>query len=281
VILGKPAKNRTLTPEELYQKRIGRVLNNIERLLDSSFTSNPFRSPRRKFAIASSARTGSNLLCEGLLSHGGVAQELFHFNRLREVSDRFGLTTLQAYCERVLENFTVGGVFGVKGGFEILGPLVLSGEIPGALSDWRFVYLKRMDVVKQAVSHFRAELTGSWRSAQMSRELVDDDYDGQRIAVLAKGHLDANLRWEETFEFLGVEPLKVTYEELSADTAGVVAKVAAFLGLLGPPVTEERFLFPPLQVQATTLNSNWEARFAEEGWRLGQTERPVPAQGAS
>ncbi|MGI9170012.1 MAG: hypothetical protein ACR2FH_07550, partial [Caulobacteraceae bacterium] len=54
------------------------------------------------------------------------------------------------------------------------------------------------------------------------------------------------------------------YEELAADPAAVSAATARFLGLQGPPIEDARFLSSPLEVQATDLNSRWEARFREE-----------------
>lgn len=160
-------------------------------------------------------------------------------------------------------------MFGVKGIMHVMAPLVLAGEIPDFVAEWKFVFLTRTDLVKQAISQVVAELTGSYRSSkEPTREVTDKDFNGKKIAALASKKLEMNSDWEDVFKFLRIEPFRVTYEELAADPPGVAAATAKFLDLSGPPITKERFLFPPVEVQATALNERWARRFHEEGWRF-------------
>jgi LPS sulfotransferase NodH len=69
---------------------------------------------------------------------------------------------------------------------------------------------------------------------------------------------------EETFALFGIEPMRITYEELAVDPPGVAAAAAAYLGLKESPISDRRFVKPPMERQASELNARWEARFLEE-----------------
>lgn len=234
--------------------------------MDVTFTANPFRALNHRYVIAASARTGSNLLCESLRAHGATVKELFHITRIKKALADRGLSGLQDYCERAVKRYGADGTFGVKGSFDVLSPLALAGEIPDHIADWRFVFLTRADLIKQAISHFVAEKSGSWRSVKDGVPLDDGDYDATRIAQLVERHRTGNALWEGLFGAHGIEPFRITYEQLAADPPGMAAQVAAFLGLGGTPrpkQTNRR-----LVKQATELNARWEARFRDEGGSL-------------
>ncbi len=250
-----------MEPGELYRERIEARIDQLARIMSVRFTANPFRPLKKRFVLAASARTGSNLLCEGLMSHGVMARELFNINRIDDVRIREGFDGLQDYCEAMVKRFARLGVFGVKGALDVLAPLALAGEIPDHIADWRFVYLTRMDVVKQAISHFAAELSGSWRSNKEGVALTDNDYDQDRIAALVNKHITSNARWEDLFSAHRVRPFRITYEKLAEDVTGTCAAVAKFLDIDGDPIALTKKA--PLAKQATSLNAVWEARFRE------------------
>lgn len=251
--------------EDRYRRQLARITGAMSERIDLTFDANPFRSLEKRFAIASSPRTGSFLLCEHLLRHGAVATECFLPEWIFEACDRHGLAGLQQYCERQLARYAVGGVFGVKGAFDLLVPLVQAGEFPDHRGDWRFVHLTRTDTLKQAISFVIARRTRAWRSFHAPvKELTDDDFDAARIAKAMKELSRMDGFWDETFELFGMEPLRITYEQLAADPPGVSAAVAAWLGLDGPPITRRQFVKPPMRRQAGELNARWEARFREE-----------------
>jgi len=253
------------SPEERYRQRLARISARMSRQIDLTFHSNPFRSLNKRFAILCGGRTGSYLLCEQLLPYGAFATECFQEGRVLGVCKQLGLTRLQDYCEQYLGKNAVGGVLGVKGEFDSFLPPALAGEFPDHLDDWRFVHLRRIDTLKQAVSFVIAEQTSAWRSfIAPERALTDDDYDASRIAKRMETMSRTNGILEETLTLFGIEPLRITYEELAADPPGVSATVAAYLDLKGPPIGDRRFVKPPMERQSSELNARWEARFLEE-----------------
>ncbi|MBA3810796.1 MAG: hypothetical protein H0X27_03950 [Caulobacteraceae bacterium] len=245
-----------------YRERLEAKAIQLAEVVDVAFTANPFRALNHRYVIAASARTGSNLLCERLRAHGAVVQELFHTTRIKKALAAQRLNSLQGYCEKMVKRYGADGTFGVKGSFDVLAPFALAGEIPDHIADWRFVYLTRGDLIKQAISHFVAEKSGSWRSVKEGVPLEDSDYDGTRVARLVERHKRGNALWEDLFSVHRIDPFRVTYEQLAADPPGAAAHVAAFLGLHGEAIAKKSN--PPLVKQATSLNARWEARFREE-----------------
>jgi LPS sulfotransferase NodH len=267
----QPRPERSPLPDLRYERHLAKVIEELESSLDTTFQLSPFRSLNRRFVIACSPRTGSHLLGQSLNEYGGVVREFFHAKQINRVCSKQGFLTLEEYCAFIVNKWAKGGVFGVKGAIQILAPLTLASEIPDYISDWRFVFLQRTDVVKQAISLFLASLTGSYKaSKQPAREVVDEDFNGRKIATMAGNALAVNATWEEFFSQFAIEPLRVTYEELAADPPQVAARTAEFLDLRGPPIADKRLLRPAVKVQATTLNERWARRFHEEGWRFGE-----------
>ena len=121
-----------------------------------------------------------------------------------------------------------------------------------------FVWVRREDVVAQAVSWAKAVQTGQWASFQPVQAEPAFDFDQiDALYHLARVHDGAWARW---FATQGVEPIRVVYEELAADPAGAAAEVLARLGL--EPSPEARPDSPlELSPQADTVNLDWAERY--------------------
>ncbi|MBA3810386.1 MAG: hypothetical protein H0X27_01850 [Caulobacteraceae bacterium] len=252
-----------------YEEHVRRIKRELADIVDVSFRASPFRTLKTRFLVACSARSGSHLLCESLADHGAAAREAFDAKWIAARCRQWRLRSLEAYCQALIGRLAPNGVFGVKGGIQILAPLELAGELPRHLADWRFVFLKRQDSLKQAISQYIASSSGSYRSSKAPRRiLTDDDFDGRKIATMARGRQLINAEWEQFFTAHGVEPHRVDYEDMIVDLPGVVARVTEYLDIHGPPIPA-RLRPPPFERQATELNSRWEARFKAEGWSIG------------
>ncbi len=217
-------------------------------------------SLRRRFVIAHSPRVGSHLLCEHLAAFGAEVEEFFEAPRIAAAAARQGLADLGAYGRWVVAAHGANGIFGVSGGVKTLAPLTLLGELPAFAGDWRFVFLTRADFVAQAVSELIARRTGVFRhGATPRRAIARSDYDAVRLKRLIDAAMTVNAAWEGAFEALGVTPLRLAYEDLAADPAGVVARVATYLGLA--PIGVASGPAAGLRRQAGPLNAAWIARF--------------------
>jgi len=167
----------------------------------------------------------------------------------------------------VREAGTAGGIFGAKvmwGYFgEVLDRLrAFAGD--SHLSDLealesfvprpRFVWIRRRDVVAQAVSWSRAIQGGRWWSGATEPE-GELAFDFEQIDHLVREIEEHDAGWRSWFAAGGVEPHEVAYEELAAAPKAVAANVLRFLGVESSATTA------PQERQADELNADWAARY--------------------
>jgi LPS sulfotransferase NodH len=176
-----------------------------------------------------------------------------------------GISSYAEHVERVrVWGRTPNGVFAAKLMWDHVARL--AGDRPRleALDDLfdrpRYVWVRRGDVVRQAVSLWRAMQTQSWR---------DDRTDGfpggavPRYSFAAVRHLVARLtdhdaRWRDLLATAPV--LEITYEELTADLPGAVCRTLDHIGVELP--ADRPLSLPTMRRQADQLSEAWVAAYA-------------------
>jgi len=210
--------------------------------------------PACSYLVCSTPRSGSTLLCEGLRATGrlGVPTEYFNIDAsVVPLSVRWGSTTATDFV-RDLYRFRTSqeGVFGTKlhwqqveemrddlglgrlageGPFPARERAMLDALFPGA----RHVHVYRQDRHRQAVSYWIAEHTRQW-SVHIGEEPPPADppaYDYDAIEALRAKVEHGEACWARYFEENGVEPIRVSYDDLSCAYAEVIASVACALGM--------------------------------------------------
>jgi LPS sulfotransferase NodH len=243
--------------------------------------------PVDSYFICGTPRTGSSLLL-GLLESTGVAGRPQAYFRAADEplwADRWQIPRSADgafdYADYVRAALAVGrtenGVFGAKLMWGTLDEVVakLGGICPDLVGEdvkllnrafgrTRFVYLRRADVLAQAVSWLRAELTGTWyvggngEIGGDTRTGREPSFDAGRISELIQMIGEHNTAWEAWFASSGIQPYVVRYEELDADMVGVTRAILDFLGLKAPG---EHVIGPRHQRQANELNRQWIERY--------------------
>lgn len=195
------------------------------------------------YVIAMLPRTGSTALCSLLerteclgkpdeyLNPRGPLQ---HWARALDVRDPVGYLDL-VRRERSTDN----GVFGLKTTYHDFLPLLRSRTVARLLGDVRFVYLTRRDLLEQAISEYIAEQSGIWHrdadgrpyGSSKVKETEEVGYDETAILGIVDRLVAMQHSWERFFVLYGIEPLRISYEELCSDAGGCVARVAGFLGV--------------------------------------------------
>jgi LPS sulfotransferase NodH len=191
--------------------------------------------PARRLVIASTARSGSYLLCRQLFRAGlGVPTEYLRAQTMRELAQRWALPPGdQAYLREVERRRTAdNGVFATK-----LQPQHVHAH-PVALDRWfaradLVVVLTRDDRLAQAASWLVSLATGYWssdatRGPRMPGAEIDDVPFARRLAA----QLERENRWiEATCSSLGRPTLTLAYETLVRDQPGAIAAIGGRLGL--------------------------------------------------
>ena len=235
------------------------------------------------YLICATPRTGSSLLC-GLLDSTGVAGHPESYFRQPDEGEWAASWGIADPCDgtfgyagyfqaAIAAGRTANGVFAARIMWGTMDEVVakLAPVYPGhagsavrllsaAFGRTRFVYLRRGDVVAQAVSLLRAEQTGVWFETAHDRQEpeAEPSYDFERVRDRVRLLEDHNAAWERWFAAAGIRPYLVRYEELDAEPVGVASGVLGFLGLDLPVGREIAVRHKRL---ADELNTLWAERY--------------------
>lgn len=234
--------------------------------------------PRVTYLVCATHRSGSNLLCQ-LLWHSGRAgfpQEAFSPTRMGPISEQHDLGVdpeqdFRGYLAALLaQRQTSNGVFGAKMMWTHLDSfcarLGLPAERPFAaiesvLPEVRYVWMRRRDTVRQAISMVKAKQTGVYNSLQESagEEPPVAAYDFEAIDKQVRRFQREDQAWEARFREAGRAPHEVFYEDLTTRVDPVLRDVLRFLGL---DVTDD-FRAPAVHYRRLSdeTNEDWEARY--------------------
>lgn len=212
------------------------------------------------YVICATPRSGSTLLCH-LLRASGVAGWPESWFR---GADRAGYATDWGVAARGPDYAAAvlragrgpNGVFGLR----LMWDSLVEEEL-AALGPLRFIWLRRQDLVAQAISRHRAEVSGTWHLGfEEAAQPVEPAYDRARIAHWMAEAVRDNLAWQGWFSGRGITPLCLTYEALADDPGTVAQTVLDHLGLVAaaPLVAGNRRM-------ADAQSAAWVRRFRAEG----------------
>jgi LPS sulfotransferase NodH len=230
--------------------------------------------PTLSYLVCGTERSGSTLLC-GLLKGTGVAgrpEEYFWRGQEPCWAERWGVSGPAAYLEAAIKAATTAnGVAGAKVMWGHLPDLYAklravhgdrgAGEhelLERAFPKLHFVWIRREDLVAQAVSFSRALQTQRWTADDRRPPAREPRFDFAQIDTLLgelRGHNEAASRW---FAANRIHPFCVRYEDLVQDMRGVTRDLLAFLGVELPGDTLIR---PQHSKQADLLNEEWADRY--------------------
>jgi trehalose 2-sulfotransferase len=240
------------------------------------------------YVICTSPRSGSTLLCKLLAATGVAGNPESYFHR-PSISDWFSDLDV-AHDPAIPERELLEAIFraaiakgsldtGILGlrlqrhsfGFFIEKLAVLhpghSNDIErcrAAFERTLFVHLTRRNKVEQAVSYVKARQTGLWHAAPDGTELErlsapqELVYDADEIRARLAEMTDDDRSWERWFSASEIEPLRITYEELSTDPAEALRTLLDRLGLDSQAADE---VTPGTAKLADDINRDWVERF--------------------
>ena len=120
------------------------------------------------------------------------------------------------------------------------------------------VWLRRRDTSAQAVSNYRAMVTGQWLVQRGEPVIPVDEFpDLPTIRQLQAEYEDCNQRlWPAWFQEMGITPLTVWYEEMCQAPQETVRAICQFLEFPDP----SRIDVGILQQQRDAMNDQWRER---------------------
>ncbi|MDX6657150.1 MAG: trehalose 2-sulfotransferase [Solirubrobacteraceae bacterium] len=157
---------------------------------------------------------------------------------------------------------------GIRGLEALPVPQLFTAVFP----DLRYVQITRTDKVRQAVSLWKAVQTQAWQrdAGSASNAATGPEFSFRAINYLVRLLTAHDASWDAYFLGLGLEPLKVTYEELAGQPEPIVRRVLEHLEI-GAPETLDLGA-PRLEAQADELSEDWVRRVHEH---LAALETPT------
>lgn len=197
----------------------------------------PFADVVKKVGFLFTSRSGTTFFVDVLSRTKPFSRILEHMNpyRLKVGRDKWGARSNLEYLTECASRFTSPrGVFGFKGTVEALLPLVQADEIPRRVHEWRWITVRRDDVVSQAVSLYRAKLTGYWhdRGTAEAPAVPKYDFDGISRQIMLLQRRQGQI--ERFFATFGLEPLRLVYEDFADDPIPALELVYRHIGLPVP-----------------------------------------------
>jgi LPS sulfotransferase NodH len=239
----------------------------IRLVTDERLDFNHFGPLRKSYIVASSHRSGSVYLCSQLWETGVLGAPTAYLGRgraLRGLMKRFNVFSYSDYIASLIAHRTSrNGVFGMKEHFTHFEACIK--EFPAfleVLSPMTYIYLSREDKVAQAVSMAKALQTDEWTSRRESGRSPSLRYDRELIENCMKEIALQDASWMRWFETHGVTPFEMTYEGLTADTAGTVRSIVELLGVQNDE--PDKVDLPPARKQSDDTNHEWIERFERE-----------------
>lgn len=207
----------------------------------------------RLLIMCMTPRSGSTalsglLLATRMLGRGG--ERLNRTNAfLRRVVEQTPPRSRRHLLDMVMNSSrTENGVGQIKVDLPQILPFLLDPDCTDLLLSAHFIYLTRGDILGQAISRYRGIKTGIWHAARASAtpgvhhapkpgEARDGDrsteapYDHAAIYAQIERITQMMASYERIFALFGIRPLRISYEEVTADPAAVLARIAALVGV--------------------------------------------------
>ncbi|MBV9688709.1 MAG: glycosyltransferase [Ktedonobacteraceae bacterium] len=237
--------------------------------------------PQTSYLIASTARTGSYLLCEALSQTGlaGRPTEYFVGSMMLSLQREWGISSLSEYLNKVLElGTTPNGVFGMKAHLSQFRLLLsalqkiavdqgLTGEdlLSTVFPHLSYIWITRRDKVQQAISFLKAAQTNLWWLTDQPPvpapppnakiPLFDFEAIDRAVQAIALGES----AWQEYFNGHAITPLVVTYEDLIQTYDATARSVLSYLNI--PIPAHLGILEPRMKKQADGISQEWAERY--------------------
>lgn len=190
------------------------------------------------YVLAFNARSGSSFLATLLSQTGklGLCYEYFNSDDIATYAVEIGACDIRHYIDRLRRlRQTDNSVFGVKVTHDQLAPLIENRLLSVGFGHLKFVYLKRHDLLRQALSLYRARKTKRWGPVPPDQNIPEGlvDLDEDEVSETMFYLLREQCNWERFFANSGVEVFRIYYEDFVHNPKETVTRIAEYLGVPG------------------------------------------------
>lgn len=239
------------------------------------------KSSTKIYIIFIVARSGSTWLTELAAKGGllGVPQEWFNEGWIHSDSEALGCKpprlletkNINEYVEKIVEIYrSSSNAFGVElSGAQFKMILELLEDGYSTIEGGPNFYLRRKNIVRQAISLYRSAYSGLFHSYQMEQNIRSNfdsmQYDPDKILYSMRHLLNDEIYMEEIFNTYGIVPRRFYYEDLVKNPESILRQMN--IDVLGHAHCQSRLDIKSNGVMkrlADKKNDEWEVRFREE-----------------
>lgn len=201
------------------------------------------RKPEIAYAVVSTPRSGSTVLCEALTATKMAGFPKEHFRAPSQVLTQHCQFDPVRYLRILMTNqVTRNGVFGTKLISQFLKEYAQSNlEFNQIINDFKFIYLIRRNKIAQAVSFFLGQKTNMWHiySGEQSQQYRSklkkinvEDADLEKVHNIYQDLLNQESMLEKFFHERQISPLIVEYEKFIEFPENTLNQIAKHLEIL-------------------------------------------------
>jgi trehalose 2-sulfotransferase len=207
--------------------------------------------------IAMTARSGSTNLCSVLARLGRFGDPQEYFNPrgpMPHYARALGAATASDYLARLAQRAEIF-CFKIAGGDWRPFAARAREVFPRAC----YVYLDRLDVDAQAISLYRAMASQHWHARANDKGPAPEPppFDADAIETCRRQLLEENRIWSDFFAEAEIAPMRVSYEQMSADMPKTMQLICREVGVTVP---EERVPAGAYKILRDELTDAWAER---------------------
>lgn len=221
------------------------------------------------YIICTTARSGSNLVCDYLFNTGYLGRPTELFNPKIVMNGAYGRrfgklppVSISQYISWMDENFsTKNGVLGIKLLWEDMEYLGRFSEFSNLLEKAYILRLSRLQKLGQAISYFLAQETGQWIATDPARKQPHEvDFDFHAIDSHLQRLCAQDAKWDAELDARGVSALHWRFEDFVRDPSRHVHDLAESIGIniTGAPI------ITLLEKQSTDRSKSFASAFRHE-----------------
>ena len=202
--------------------------------LQSGETSKP-----KSYVICTTARSGSNLLCDYLDQTGVLGRPAEFLNPEVVINGaydrRFGKgpdLPVGEYIDWLYGNMsTDNNIFGIKILYEDFVAYRGFIRFQELLHDSALFYLDRKSKINQAISYYVARNTGRWMASDPGRTANDLHYDYKAIDDSLEMLVHQHIEWQAFLSSIERPVEMIEYDQVVNNPLGVIGQIGAALGI--------------------------------------------------
>jgi len=214
-------------------------------------------------------RSGSNLFTELLSNYGYPTVkfgEPFNYEEVIETAKESGINSFQEYLYEMIKENSINNKLALKIAVNQLFWLSKNGFL-SKFSRLNFIYFRRKNLLKQAISFAVASQTSNWLSFEkveisnaQQKELLSK-ITNQDIINCLRGITESYSLFDYFFSLHNIQPLIVYYEDIIDQEEKVIECCLHYLNMPYYPNSIEHKL---INSQYTDLNLKLEMRFIKD-----------------